>query len=267
MLVELNGVTFGYGTRRVVRVERLALDRGRCVGVYGPNGAGKTTLVRGILGLLQPIEGSVTRFAGLRPGYMPQSRALQLHWPMSGMDVAAMAISAQRPLGFIGTARDRLREAMRELDVDDLAKRPYATLSGGQQQRLLLAGLIATEPNLFVLDEPTDGLDARTRDKLLLHLRNLLTFTRTGTKIGTGAIFYPMETAKFPTKTGEQIGTGAIFPPPAMVVISHDVDELVYLADEVAWIHPADDPDAPSRVELISPRELAGRMAGLRVGA
>jgi zinc transport system ATP-binding protein len=226
-LVEVGGATFGYGTRRVVRVERLALERGRCVGVYGPNGAGKTTLVRGILGLLEPLEGSVTASPDLLPGYMPQNRALQLHWPMSGMDVAAMTVSARRRFGFVGGAKRRLREAMRELGVDDLANRRFAALSGGQQQRLLLAGIIAADPNLIVLDEPTDGLDARTRDRLLQHLRTMLSRA-------------------------------------AMVLISHDVDELLHVADEVAWVHPADEPDEPSAAELISPRELAERVAGVK---
>jgi len=226
-LVELNGATFGYGVRRVVRVERLVLERARCVGVYGPNGAGKTTLVRGVLGLLAPLDGVVTASTGLVPGYMPQNRSLQLHWPMSGRDVAAMTVSARRPFGFICGAKARLREAMREMGVEDLANRRFAALSGGQQQRLFLAGIMAAGPNLIVLDEPTDGLDARTRHRLLQQLRGMLAHA-------------------------------------AMMVISHDVDELTYVADEVAWVRPADETGEPSSVELIPPRELANRVAGVK---
>ena len=230
MLVEVRGATFGYGNRQVVRVERLDLELGRCLGIYGPNGAGKTTLLRGILGLLAPLEGVVKAAPGKRAGYMPQNRALQLHWPMSGMDVAAMGCSARSFMGVIsyhGTRR-RVRDAMATMGVKELADRPYATLSGGQQQRLLLAGLIAAQPTLLALDEPTDGLDVRTRDQLLQHL---------------------IEMRKAA----------------AMVVITHDVDELEHLAHEVAWVHPPVEPNEPSTVELIAPRELANRVAGLRV--
>src|SRR4051794_36226426 len=98
MLVEISGATFGYGRKPVVQVQALALHAGRCLGVFGPNGSGKTTLVRGLTGLLKPLSGSVTRGEGAqRFGYLPQQRAMELHWPMTGFDAAAMALSALRP--------------------------------------------------------------------------------------------------------------------------------------------------------------------------
>src|SRR4051812_12854378 len=177
MLVEVRDAVFGYGERPIVRVDALHLRAGRCLGIFGPNGAGKTTLVRGVTGLLAPMSGTVVRGESelLRFGYLPQHRAMELHWPMTGFDAAAMALSALRPMGRIG-GRDtgRVREAMTAMDVHTLARRPFAKLSGGQQQRLLLAGALATEPNVLVLDEPTDGLDVRSHEGLLnvLHAHN-----------------------------------------------------------------------------------------------
>jgi ABC-type Mn2+/Zn2+ transport system ATPase subunit len=228
MLVEITGATFGYDQRRpVVRVNSLSLHAGRCLGVFGPNGAGKTTVVRGLTGLLPPVSGTVNRAenSAIRFGYLPQHRALELHWPMTGFDAAAMALSALRRFGRI-RRRDaaKVREAMERMDVRQLARHSFAKLSGGQQQRLLLAGALATEPTVLVLDEPTDGLDVRSRQSLLelLHAEN-----RRGL---------------------------------CTVMISHDVEDLLHLADEIAWLHPGDDAGEPSHVELIGPQQFRDRV-------
>src|SRR4051812_45429509 len=218
MLVEIPDAQFGYGDRPVVRVRSLRLQPGRCLGIFGPNGAGKTTLVRGIVGLLGPMSGTVAREGNVRFGYLPQHRALDLHWPMTGLDAASMAMSARSRLGWVNARETaRVRDAMKTMSVDDLAKRPFAKLSGGQQQRLLLAGALATQPQVLVLDEPTDGLDVRSRGALLDLLRR-------------------------------QNDSGL-----CTVMISHEVEDLIFLADEIAWLHPGESEEQPSSVEMISP--------------
>jgi ABC-type Mn2+/Zn2+ transport system ATPase subunit len=153
---------------------------------------------------------------------------MELHWPMTGLDAAAMALSAYKPLGWVGGAIGRVREGMKTMGVEDLARRPFAKMSGGQQQRVLLAGALATGPDVLVLDEPTDGLDVRSRQTLLdvLHQQNV---------------------------------TGL-----CTVMISHEVEDLLYLADEVAWLHAGDDPEQPSYVEMIRPEELVQRVTKVR---
>jgi ABC-type Mn2+/Zn2+ transport system ATPase subunit len=237
VLVEVRGATFGYGERPIVRVDELRLRAGRSLGIFGPNGAGKTTLVRGVTGLLPPMTGEVIRYppAGapdaapeLRFGYLPQHRSMELHWPMSGLDAAAMASSARGRFGRI--TRDdvrRVHEAMQRLGVADLDRRPFSRLSGGQQQRLLLAGALAAEPNVLVLDEPTDGLDVRSRETLLSLLRDLT--------------------------------AGGL----CTAIISHEVEDLLFVCDEIAWLHPAEDPEHASHVEVIPPAGLAERMLTL----
>ena len=226
MLVELKAASFGYRHRPVVRVERLGLHAGRCLGVFGPNGSGKTTLVRGLVGLLQPLGGDVLR-QPVRFGYMPQHRVMESHWPMTATDAASMAVSSRRMFGWVGGEAAKVRDAMRKLGVDRLARRPFSKLSGGEQQRVLLAGAVASAPDVLVLDEPTDGLDVRSRQNLLATLRQM---------------------------TADGLST---------LIVSHDVEDLVYLCDEVAWLHPGDDADRPSEVELVRTPELAGRVAGV----
>ena len=221
MLIELKDVAFGYGGVAVVVAESLRVERGASLGIYGPNGAGKTTLVRGLLGLLEPMSGTAPRAPELRFAYLPQHRAMQLHWPMTGMDAAALSVSAGRRFGCVGAARAILREKMALLGVDALADEPFARLSGGQQQRLLLAGLLATSPDVLVLDEPTDGLDVASRKQFIEQLRTV---------------------------------TGASA---AVVMISHDLDELTSFAREIAWVRPDDAAGAPSPVDVVPANAVA----------
>ena len=224
MLIEVRQASFGYSGRPVVRIDYLALRAGLCLGIFGPNGSGKTTLVRGMVGLLKPLQGEVIRADNVRFGYLPQHRHLDLAWPMTALDAASMAISARRRFGWVGKDRRVVLDMMRRLRVDNLASRSFAKLSGGQQQRILLAGAMASEPQLLVLDEPTEGLDVHSRQLLLELLR--------------------------------EFGAAGL----ATVIISHEVEDLMFLCDQVARLHPADEPGEPSHVELTTPSGLAEQL-------
>jgi ABC-type Mn2+/Zn2+ transport system ATPase subunit len=221
MLVELRDATFGYGRRPVVHAAHVAVAPGDCLGVYGPNGSGKTTLVRGLTGLLRPMSGEVVRRRDLRCGYLPQRRDLDRHWPMSGFDAAAMAVSSRLPLGWVRRdAAAGVKTWMGKLAVAGLAKTRFSTLSGGQQQRLMLAGALAAGSELLVLDEPADGLDAASRQSFLDAVRDCL-----------------------------HDGLAA-------VLVSHDVDDLAALCTRVARLHPSADGTGPSEVECATPADL-----------
>jgi zinc transport system ATP-binding protein len=229
MMIEVKHATFGYGGRAIVQLGELQLHAGQCIGMFGPNGSGKTTLVRGITGLLAPMSGRVLRKAELRIGYLPQHRGMELHWPMTALDAASMAVSARARLGWIGPARRRsILEHLHTLEVGDLAHRPLASLSGGQQQRVLLAGALAADPQFLVLDEPTEGLDVRSRMILIRALH---------------------------TASGRGLAT---------IMISHAIDDLLSLCQSVAWLHVADEPGHPASAELVRTSELANRITHLR---
>jgi len=225
MLVEAHQAVFGYGGQRVVRVERLVVRGGECVGIFGPNGSGKTTLVRGLIGLLPPLSGEVRRQGSIRIGYVPQRRSLEQHWPMTALDAASLAISAGNWFGRLGQARGHVLKSMQQLGVLPLKDKRFASLSGGQQQRVILAGALATDPQLLVLDEPTDGLDLHSR-------REFLELVRSRVQSGLSLIY-----------------------------ITHEVDDLVQVATAVAWLHPGEEYGEPSRVELLLPTELADRLS------
>jgi ABC-type Mn2+/Zn2+ transport system ATPase subunit len=168
-LVRLDRADFGYEGRAVLRGATLALRPGEIVGVFGSNGSGKSTLLRGLLGLLEPLSGSVSRAPGLRIGYVPQRDTLDPLFPLSAFDVTLLGTYAERrpwrPLG--AALRERAHEALRACRAADLARRRYAELSGGQRQRVLLARALATDPEVLLLDEPLAGIDAETERAIL----------------------------------------------------------------------------------------------------
>lgn len=227
-LIEVVDALFGYRGRPVVQTESIRLCQGRCLGVFGPNGSGKTTLVRGLTGLLKPMNGRVIYGPRPRISYLPQHRAMDLHWPMTTLDAACLAISAYQRGGWLGGRQKQVSRWLERLDVDKLAKKSFSKLSGGQQQRALLAGALAVEPTLLVLDEPTDGLDVRSR-QILVEVLN------------------------------EQKERGL-----CTVVISHDVEELMRLADDAVCLTPADGADQPSEAQAIAPADLLARVAAIR---
>src|SRR6185437_15619150 len=135
-LIQVDKAVFGYGGRSVVCVDKLMLGRGQCLGIFGPNGSGKTTLVRGITGLLAPMAGQVVHEplrgatsknvisynqpSGIRIGYLPQHRNIELHWPMTALDAACLAISARRLFRWVGSLTSDVLSMMRRLKIDAL---------------------------------------------------------------------------------------------------------------------------------------------------
>jgi len=162
----------------------LPLDPPSVTILFGPSGSGKTTILRCLAGLEQPEEGTI-RFNGqvwfdalnrvnVPPqarglGYMAQDYALFPHHTVEGnVAYGLTSVSESEKV-------ERVKEALRLLQIEELAKHRPPQLSGGQQQRVALARAIARRPQLLLLDEPLSALDAPTRAKLCGELRQLLT--------------------------------------------------------------------------------------------
>jgi len=150
--------------------------RGELWGLVGPNGAGKSTLARTLLGLLPPRSGRVERApGGLRFGYVPQRHAVGRGFPVSARDVVEMGRYDRRRPGQRLTAADRQRaqEELTRLGMAPASRPLFADLSGGQQQRVLLARALAADPDVLLLDEPTEGMDLPGAADLLGLLKRL----------------------------------------------------------------------------------------------
>ena len=181
-LVSFRGATLGYGRRVVLSGLDFEVAEGDFLGLVGPNGAGKTTVLRALLGTLAPLEGTVTRAPGLRFGYVPQRDQVDYSFPLRVLDVVLMGryerIGLARRPG--REDRERAMAALEHVGIAELAGRPLKDLSGGQKQRTLIARALVGEPNVLVLDEPTNGMDLVATTQILglvreLHERDNLT--------------------------------------------------------------------------------------------
>jgi ABC-type Mn2+/Zn2+ transport system ATPase subunit len=161
-LVRFRDVTLGYGRRTVLSHLSFDLHAGGYVGIVGPNGAGKTTLLRALLGTLAPLAGTVEY--GRKPmrfGYVPQAQTMDETFPLTALDVVLMG--RFRDLGPVRRPgredHDRAHDALGQVGIGDLADRLFREFSGGQRQRTLMARALASEPDVLVLDEPTNDMD------------------------------------------------------------------------------------------------------------
>jgi zinc/manganese transport system ATP-binding protein len=179
-LVEFEGVAAGYQRGPVIHNVSFEIEAGDFVGLLGPSGAGKSTILRTILGDTNVYAGSV-RVAGqpaaaaaARIAYVPQLETVDWNFPVTAEEVVLMGGGARRWLPWPSREeRERAHELMDRLGIGKFRKRHIRELSGGQQQRVFLARALAHEPSLLLLDEPTSGVDIRTRDEVLHLLDDL----------------------------------------------------------------------------------------------
>jgi ABC-2 type transport system ATP-binding protein len=167
--VEVDGLTKSYGGTAVLTGLDLRVGRGEVVALLGPNGAGKTTLVRILATLLRP-DGGRARVAGL--DVTTQRRQVRRLISLTGQEVAVdgqqtgeenlRTIGRIAGLDAVG-ARARSRELLARFDLAEAGRRRVATYSGGMRRRLDLAAGLLTRPQVLFLDEPTTGLDPRSR--------------------------------------------------------------------------------------------------------
>lgn len=179
--IEVNDLTVAYRDKPVLWDIDLTVPPGVLMAIVGPNGAGKTTLIKAILNLVRPTAGQVQIFGRpyteqrQRVGYVPQRGSVDWDFPTNVLDVVMMG--RYGALGWVRRPGRREKEAalaaLRQVGLEELVSRQISQLSGGQQQRVFLARALVQEAEIYLMDEPFQGVDARTERAIVTLLQGL----------------------------------------------------------------------------------------------
>ncbi len=177
--VVLESVSVVLGRRVALRAVDLEIPAGSMVALLGPNGSGKTSLLRAITGLARVRRGRVQVFgrsiadSRSRIAYVAQREDVHWEFPVTVQEVAEMGRYRER--GWFGRLRRADREdalaALAEVDLLDRRNEQIGQLSGGQQQRAFIARALVQRADLLLLDEPLNGVDAGTQERVIEILR------------------------------------------------------------------------------------------------
>ncbi len=167
-------VSFSYDKTPVITDVSFLLKKGESVVLSGQNGSGKSTLLRLILGSLTPVEGSIRLHPEATIGYVPQMGAERLYsFPITPREMVGLNLYPKGS-GFFKNKEEetkQIEQALIKVSMLEHIDSLFSELSGGQKQRVLIAKALVSNPSFLILDEPTIGLDQKSKDSLykLLH--------------------------------------------------------------------------------------------------
>lgn len=180
-LLEVTGLSKSFGSLKAVNNISLTVERGEVLGFLGPNGAGKSTTMKMITGFLTPSEGNIC-VAGCNIEEMPLLAKRRIGYLPEG----APAYGEMTPvtfLNFIADVRDiprehkkaRINEVMEKIHLKQVANQPIETLSKGYKRRVGIAQAIIHDPEILIMDEPTDGLDPNQKHEIRQLIKEMAT--------------------------------------------------------------------------------------------
>jgi cobalt transport protein ATP-binding subunit len=181
-MIMMENVHFAYdGLYTALSDVSLQIDDGERIAIMGTNGAGKTTLVKHLNGLLRPNSGRIIVDGIDAKHYSVAELAREIGLVMQNPDHQLFLDSVEKEVVFglkqLGFSEEEIEErtsrTLTSLGLHELAERSPFTLSGGERKRVALASVLATEPRVLALDEPTIGQDARQKEKLAEMLMGL----------------------------------------------------------------------------------------------
>lgn len=168
--LEVKDVSFSWQeNKHILQSCSLSVPEGEFWMLLGTNGSGKSTLLRLMSGLLTPKTGEILIRQPL--GFVFQNPDHQLVMPTVGADVAFGLVEEKLTLAQV---RIRVREALKAVNLEEYEQRPIYALSGGQKQRIAIAGAIARQCEVLLLDEPTALLDPDTQLELVSQVQKLV---------------------------------------------------------------------------------------------
>jgi len=193
-MFKVENLKFSYGKKQILKGINFEINSSDIISILGPNGCGKTTLLKLILGFLKPSQGKIyfegkdiskikTKYFFQKVAYIPQ-----IHDGAFGYLVKDVVLMGRMPYKSIFSNFNKedkkiTLEALEIMGIQHLKDEIYTTLSGGQRQLVLIARAIAQQADIFIMDEPVNGLDFGNQYKLLNKIKELskkdLTFIKT----------------------------------------------------------------------------------------
>ena len=166
-LIEVKDLKIGYEGHIVLDKVNFNIEDGEFVVIVGSNGAGKTTLIKALLGLVKPVNGSIS-FNGLKQefiGYMPQETKVDSNFPASVYEIV-LSGTLNKTLFYTKKEKKLALDNLKLLGISDLKDKSFQELSGGQRQKVLLARSLCSTDKLLILDEPSNNLDRESKKDL-----------------------------------------------------------------------------------------------------
>ena len=179
--IEIRNLTVTYRTEPALWNIDLNFPEGKMIAIVGPNGAGKSTLIKAVMGLVPITAGKVSVYnkpyskQRRKVAYVPQRGSVDWDFPTDALDVVEMGLYGN--LGWLrrpnSKTRDKASECLAKVGLEEYADRQIGQLSGGQQQRVFVARALAQDPQIYLMDEPLNGVDAITEETILSILENI----------------------------------------------------------------------------------------------
>ena len=178
---KVEDLTVAYNSKPVLWDVDLSIPKGLITAVVGPNGAGKSTLIKTLLGLIKPVTGRI-EFTDIKDdklskkiAYVPQSGSVDWDFPSTVLDIVMMGRYGH--LGWFRQPGKKEKEiALQTLEkggMSEYANNQISPLSGGQQQRVFLARALVQQADIYFMDEPFKGVDAKTEKSIVALLKEL----------------------------------------------------------------------------------------------
>ena len=180
-IISVKNLTVTYNKKPAIKGINLEIESSNIIGIVGPNGAGKSTLLKGILGLLPADTGEVKIFGKSikdslkRVSYIPQKEQFDWDFPINVSEVVMMGRYPY--LSLFGSPKESdkkiVSRVLEKVEMKKYAHTQIRNLSGGQQQRIFLARALAQESDIYFLDEPFVGVDAKTETAIFNLIKEL----------------------------------------------------------------------------------------------
>ena len=157
-LASLENIGLKIDGQQIIDKVSLHLNKGKITTLIGPNGGGKTSIARILLGVLQPTSGIIKKDSSLKIGYMPQKIVIDKTIPMTVKNF--LTLSTHKII-----FDDKINKLIERLKIDKILNKQIHDLSGGQMQKVLFLRSIINNPDLLVLDEPTQYMDINATEE------------------------------------------------------------------------------------------------------